>query len=237
MALSSKDKLLAAVIANGWELDTTQTVNTFRGWGSFSRLTKDEQAKYIKQDPHAFVKPAAHGGTWAIKLDYNERGSYNRTGKRLWGVRVRYIDPQGVEQPIPLLAERSSYDKSVTPAALYNPSTTRWARYNSSLFVVTADSYDTPLAKRVEKLVQDPDTVIWLAAEDRHNDEVRWAKEAEAKRIDYELRQRPLPEGWSVLVDLARQVIRADGKTDTAALLAQLSAAVEAIDTAPVQVG
>lgn len=209
---TTQDKLVAFALKQNWVLDASITINTYNGW-SFSKLTPEQQANYIKQHPFIFTRPAKSGGRWQIELDYRNKGTYGgRFGNRLHGAILRHFADDGT--PTKRLW------KLVKPG--------RYGINSDNTYEVTGD-YDTPIVKRVERLLTDPEAVVWLASELRWNNEQSTIARMEAIRIDRELRDRPLPEGWAELAKVARTVANADGKTDTDALLHELTFAIEAV--------
>lgn len=222
--ITAQSKLIDFAKANGWELDTTVILNTYRGWGSFSKLEPEVQAKYLKQHPFMFRRAAVDGGTWQVELDYRNKSDYgDRFGTRLHGAVVRYFDAEGNQKNLPM----SSFQ-------LKKPTTYSGSNH---LYEVTGD-VDEAISKHVERLLAGPDVAVWLAVEAQELQRQQWRKEAEARRIERELRERPLPEGWTELARVAREVANADGMTDTADLIARLSAATVAVvaNLAPQQV-
>lgn len=230
---NARTEILAFVAAKGWELDTTATINRRGGWGSESQTV---------QDPFAFRKAAADGGTWQVKLDFKVKddgywSSGNRTDNRLRGVEVRKFAADGTPVNLPL-EDRRLYNGNPLPLRLVN-SDASISIATSWLWEVTGeDEVNLTLRKRAEKLFADPELVVWLAQEAEHQYNLALRREWAERRREQELRERPLPEGWDELVKVARQVVKADGLTDTAELLAQLSAATVAVvaNTAPQQV-
>lgn len=78
---SLRTKMLEIVKANGWVLDTS-VLNSPRYGGKYT------------QDPHVFLKAAAHGGLWQINLDYVIKDSWSRNvGERLQKIEIHYIAP------------------------------------------------------------------------------------------------------------------------------------------------
>lgn len=213
--ITAQDKLIAFAKTNGWELDTSVILNTYSGWGSFSRLEPEVQAKYLKQHPFMFRRPAVDGGTWQVELDYRNKGDYgSRFGTRLHGAVVRYFDAEGNQKNLP----QSSFQ-------LKKPSTYSGTNH---LYEVTGDA-DEAISTHVERLLAGPERAVWLAVESEALQLQRWRKEAQARAIERDLRERPLPEGWDELARVAREVANADGMTDTADLIARLSAATVAV--------
>jgi hypothetical protein len=221
---TAQDKLIDFANANGWKLDTTVIINTFSGWGSFSKLEPEVQAKYLKQHPFMFRRAAADGGTWQVELDYRNKSDYGgRFGNRLHGAFVRYFDAEGKQKNLPV----SSFQ--LKKPTIYSD--------QSHLYKVTGDA-DEAISKHVERLLAGPEVAVWLAVESEVLQRQQWRKEAEARAIERELRERPLPEGWGELASVAYEVAKADGMTNTADLIARLSAATVAVvaNLAPQQV-
>lgn len=225
-----QEKLLAYIAAQGWSLDPTVTINTYRRWG-FSDLPAEEKAKYIKPHPHAFTKPASDGGRWQIWLDYSIRSDYGgRLGTRLHSVEITKFDADG---------ERVSLDGINSWGGrikLQRPSTSRYV-YRREDWVWDAtdpltddNESDGTLAKRVERLASNIELVLWLAAELKYNSDVRFAAQIAEQQRDRELRSRPLPDGWDVLKTAARAVVSADGLSDPVALIAALREGIAAVE-------
>lgn len=243
MTPAKKSTIHEFAVAQGWVLDPTKTINTWNGWGRPSN-----EADYIKQDPNAFTKPAADGGTWKAQLKFNDGG------KVLRAVELRYFDTAGVERVIgdparPTITSlsRTSWARpgekgnwpendlcartNIGSAILANPA--RYSGLNESWLweAARATTNDGPLRKQAEVLLADVELLVWLAAEMQFVTETRWAAErAEAKRIA-ELKAQE-PEGWGALRRAARDVINAHGLNDHRALIEALVAAAGKVEVA-----
>jgi hypothetical protein len=218
---NARTEILAFVAAKGWELDTTATINWRGGWGSASKTV---------QDPFAFRKVAADGGTWQAKLDFKVKddgywSSGNRTDNRLRGIELRKFAADGTEVNLPL-RDRLLHG---TPVALrlINSDVARYVS-TSWLWEVTGEA-GTSIRKRAEKLFADPDLVVWLANEAEWNYDEANRRAWALRRQEQELRDRPLPEGWSTLSKAAQAIVNADGKSDPVALIAALRDGIAAV--------
>lgn len=250
----AREKFLQIVRENGWKPDTTATVAT-----SSRRLgSRDERA----QDPHAFIKNAADGGTWRIDLDYSvSSGSgyfrSTRNGSTLRRLTLRYL---------PVGSSTETLDDGRVRLPYIDPLTnddhsqlSRWSRHDNVLFQPSDHNKPSALyealdregakpltlRQRAELVVKDPDTAAWLAAEQRYNNDIAERKRRDAARLDEQLRARPLPvtvstEGYASewrkltwkLESAAKALDRADGKSDLPQLVAEAHHALHAIDRA-----
>jgi hypothetical protein len=214
MTETANTKFVAYIAANGWTLDPTATILKNHFGSHADRV----------QDPHVFVRPAAHGGFWRIKLDYSAP-SYSRTGfRRLQEVHVYYVPVLGENPP----RRRAATLKRPGKYGSFNP-----------LWVALDTTGQQSLRKRAERLVANPDLAMWLSFQAKHDENVREAEWVEQRRRDRELRNRPLPVTvdeieWAKLkyaaARAASAVERADGRSDLPALVAALRAATDAIE-------
>lgn len=227
---NARTEFLAFVTDHGWELDPDETIYTGSSW---TRQDQRLPAEY-KQNPFAFRRPAKHGGTWKIELDYTDRSSsdygYRRsTDNRLRKVEVRYFDAEGTEVRLFTTGRHFSMER-IHPVLLTNTDVSTWQSTSWIWKVTYGPTGTATLRKRAEMLVADPDLVIWLAAEAQALDHQKFLEREAARRADIEARRRPLPEGWDALKRAAVAVERADGKTDVLAVLDSLRAALEAVE-------
>ncbi|AON96821.1 hypothetical protein BI081_gp070 [Mycobacterium phage Tonenili] len=214
--MGARANFLQTVRVYGWEPDPRQTVT--RSWSNRERV----------QDPHAFTKPAAHGGTWHIYLDYRNRSSYHQNyDDTLRKVEVRHRDAEGE------MDERSTLDRPDT------------FRTFIALWEATADPAKKnggTLRDRATLLVADVDLVMWLAAEITHKHALEMKAESDRREQDRRERDRPLPltpEGqkswWEVkrsLYDAADHIYKSDGKSDLAALIVAARRALARVEDA-----
>lgn len=238
MATATKARTIHDVaLDNGWTLDPTQTVDTFRGYGyRWHEMSAEEKASYIKQDPNSFERPAADGGTWKVRFEFNEG-----RGHVLRAAHLRYFDADGVERVIG--SDDYKFALSGTSYAYYDPETDsrngNWPgnpnsnigaavlanpnRYSglstSWLWEVTRNQTDDgPLRKSAALLLANPDLLVWLAAEAQYQAEVHWAAERAEKARIKALKDK-LPEGWLELRQAARAIVNAHGLDDHQALI------------------
>lgn len=225
---NARTQLLDFVVASGWKLDETETIPLPR-WSNKPGESQDDRI----QHPHAFVKAAAHGGVWKIKLDYRNRSSYSGGFDNiLRGVEVRHIFDGSEVALFPYdwnASERSGY---IHAAKLQNSDKAKYVSTSWLWNVTYGPTGSATLRQRAEMLIANPDLVIWLAAEAKHQDAVRAAERLAARRADTEARQRPMPEGWDELVKAARAVTSADGKSDPVALIAALRDGIREVENA-----
>jgi hypothetical protein len=250
MTATKKSTIQEFAAAQGWVLDPTKSVNThFLAWGpSWESLSPAEKARYIKQDPNAFVKAAADGGTWKVQLEFNDGG------KVLRAVELRYFDAAGVERvigdpsdPFKTALSRTGYVSfgyngnwpdnkvglpgawSIGSAILANPA--RYSGLSSSWLWDAARpaTNDGPLRKQAEVLLADVELLVWLAAEKQFVTETRWAAERAAKERIAALKAQQ-PEGWNTLRQAARDIINAHGLDDHKALIEALVAAAAGVE-------
>lgn len=213
---ATQQEMIDFILSRGWTVDTSKTVNTFRGWG-FNQLPADEQAGYWKQNPFTFTRIGSDGGTQTLRLGHRSRSGeyphdYAPFGKTLreayftWAVpgtdRIRRIT---IRQP------RSYHGPDHLWEAL----------------AVTGPK--TPIRQRVARFVADPEQAIAKAEELQEAYRVAQEQALLAREADREARET-LPEGWEALQAAAQAVAASDGLSDHAALLAQLQAAVAAVE-------
>lgn len=221
-----REKFLKLVADNGWTLDPYSWAST--GWSG-----RDQ-----KNDPFALLKPALDGGTWRILLDYRDRSSRSRcsTDGRLRGVTVEYI-PAGTE------VTTNYYGKPVLEGSKIGH-LKRPGKYGESSLWEALGAYDDTVVTKATKLVKDPETAVWLAAEARYLHDERMRQESRRRIALQEQRDQPLPitlgEGehdygspWGVLRGkfntAARQVVEADGTSDLPRLIAEAQLALNEI--------
>lgn len=227
-----REQLLDFVLSQGWEPDPDKTV-----WSAYSAYGYGHSADAVRiQDPHAFRKPAANGGTWHLELDYNVKSEFHKTDNRLRHVYIELTDAEGRRVSI-------GAQKHNTRVAL----TTDWSTYYTSSFVyqlgvaTSGPTGQNTLRQRAQIIVANPELVLWLAEEGRVNYELRRAEERRRREEETKLRKRPLditvePIEWkslaSKLDDAARTVRLADGLTDLPQAVADLETAVAALKAA-----
>ncbi|QAY14000.1 hypothetical protein SEA_COLT_52 [Mycobacterium phage Colt] len=214
--MGARANFLQTVRVHGWEPDPRQTVT--RNWSDRERV----------QDPHAFTKPAAHGGTWHIYLDYRNRSSYHQNyDDTLRKVEVRHRDAEGEVTLQRTLVRPDSYYTSVP------------------LWTATDDPAKPnggSLREHATLLVADVDLVMWLAEEVQHKFELQDRAERERRKQDRRERARPLPltpegqQDWrrrkSEFKDAASKIWDADGKSDLAELIVAARRALARVEDA-----
>lgn len=217
--LNKREQMLAYVHNHGWVLDTTATIVRRRG--------------ETVQDPLAFTRPAADGGTWHLSLDYKVADSWTyRTDNILRGLVLRHSLREGEKRA-------QKFELVNTGQKEYDPDRL-WAitgRNTESLNMV-----DAQLRRRAERVIADPDLVAWLSLEQRHKDHEEMVA-AQAKREAYWAKRRARNEALTVdneeFSRLARHIRDAlyplsniDGTTDVAAAMAELDEKVAALKAA-----
>lgn len=214
--MGARANFLQTVRVYGWEPDPRQTVT--RSWSNRERV----------QDPHAFTKPAAHGGTWHIYLDYRNRSSYHQNyDDTLRRVEVRHRDAEGEVTLQRTLVRPDSFRTFI------------------ALWEATADPAKKnggTLRDRATLLVADVDLVAWLAEEVQHRIELQDRAERERREQDRRERARPLPltpegqQDWwrrkSEFKDAASKIWDADGKSDLAELIVAARRALARVEDA-----
>lgn len=229
--------LVDFAVEQGWKLDIYAVSNTY-GY-SFDRLEAERRPGYLVQHPFKFTKAGqfdGQPGTWKVTLDYvsREYSHYGRPlSKTLKGAKLVFVPANGVEA-VKFDAAVSGYatrtgNKDNDEIVLQQQST---ASYASTNWVWSAalvgEGYS--LRERVQVLLTDPEGVVSRAIEARAADEARTkAYYVEQERIR-QLKARPLPAGWDLLQKVAAKVAKADGMSDTEALLSALKAAVVAVE-------
>lgn len=227
--------LVDFAVEQGWELDVTAISNTYGR--RFDSLPAERRAEYLKQHPFKFVKPGKDGGTWGLTLDYVSREeTWSWYGSRgfsntLKGAKLTFTAADGALNNFDAaLSGYANYGTMRDTEIVLQP--TSRASYASNNWVwdaaLVGEGYS--LRERVQVLLTDPEAVVEravaLMAESRRREQER---QAEQDRIR-ELKNRPLPAGWSLLQEVAAQVAAADGITDTGALLADLEAAIRGVE-------
>jgi len=218
----ARAKMVQDLLDNGWTYDPARTWAA-KKWRSGLPMSEERV-----QNPYAFRKPAAHGGWWHVELDYRVRSNYHHSSfdERLRCVEVWHT-PDGED------ALRHSARPNI--GRLTKPS--KWDSYNGLYEIFDAGM---PLAKRAHALVTNPDLVIWLAREAKHNHNVRIAEAVQRRLADREARNR-LPEGVgveeSVWHDARRAVRKAatevfdiDGKSDVVSAILALRKALTQLE-------
>jgi hypothetical protein len=222
MALSAKEKLIAALKAGGFALDPTAT--KYR-----SRYSDDRV-----QNPNVYVKDATFGGTWRIRLEWNQTDSYyNRDTDTLKAVSIEHrpadADPGSeFNKGFKRLYRLENFDRS------------RYTYSDKSMWVVLDDETKAkPLSvsARAIKMVKDIETAVWLAMEETHSENVRKAEREDKQRQDraerakWEQSTMDRREFQRTAYNLHSFALeRADGKTDLAAELAKVREALEKLE-------
>lgn len=213
--LNARQRLIAHVLEHGWVNDPTAT--RFRGsvWS-----TKTER------DPNVFLRQAAHGGTWRLKLEYGKSASVTlQKAEIAWTPTVLGDIVDGSVERAEY--ERRTWELSGKPRASWRSVSYLW----TALETADDDAKDRTLRQRVELLVTDPDTAVWLAIQVAYDQKVHYIESAARGEVLAERRARPLPlvEGagswWSAAFDLQRaaeRLTKADGTSDITALLVDL---------------
>lgn len=226
---TAREKMLAYVVEHGWTLDPGKTIPV-------NRYDYDNR----KQDPYSFVKPAAHGGTWHVTLDYTNHssGGYSgyRTGNLLNHVVVSYRNAEGEPEPKSTYASNGNIGTlKNTDRSKYSVDSMLWKALGPKEWVEKPPS----ITARAKLLFSDPDLAVWLALQTAHEDKVARDTTQAAIREDRKLRNRLLPvtvdqdgyySDWKKLahklVGAAKAVESADGKSDLHQLVAD---AIEAL--------
>lgn len=235
MAKTAKEKLIDLIRSEGWVPDPTQTI---RVHASRFGLT-EEQTPERKQHPHAFMKRAAHGGTWRLFLDYTNRSSYHGGfGNTLKSAHINWADDRGDRMPMNGLSTLKNVE-NITWGKASKESLWEALKFHGK------DGEIGTLGGAVKLLVTDPDTSVWLAAQwswDK-SERLRIAEEkAEALR---QAKAQPLPvvvtqqgygSEWGAIARkleyAARDIARADGTSDLPQLVADAQLALEGIQSA-----
>ena len=217
--MGARAKFLELVEANGWILDNDATVAVKYG-------------RERKQDPYAFMKNAAHGGTWHIQLNYmNNTGWSTSYDERLRGVTVSYRNADGDLEP------KSSWGIfGGNVGTLKKPG--NYDGFNGLWVALGPGS----LRERAEKLVRFPELAVWLTMETRHEHKLEIKAADEARQREREARAKPLPvtvdqgrliSEWygltSKLVQAAEAVKKADGMSNLPVLVAKMELALNDI--------
>lgn len=224
--------LVDFAVEQGWKLDIYAVSNTY-GY-SFDRLEAERRPGYLVQHPFKFTKAGqfdGQPGTWKVTLDYvsREYSHYRRSlSKTLKGAKLVFVPANGVEAAkfdaaVSGYATRSGYGND--EIVLQQQSTASYASTNWVwAAALVGEGYS--LRERVQVLLTDPEGVVSRAIEKQAADEARTkAYYAEQERIR-QLKSRPLPAGWDQLKGAAAEVAKANGMSDTEALLSALKAAV-----------
>lgn len=206
---ATQQEMIDFILSRGWTLDTSKTVNTFRGWG-FNQLAEDEQAQYWKQNPFAFTRIGSDGGTQTLRLEYPH--DYAPFGKTLREARFTWSIP-GTDRIRQIVIRQ--------PRACHGP--------NHVWEALAVTGPKTPIRQRVARFVADPEQAIAKAEELQEAYRVAQNEALLARMAEREARAT-LPEGWEALQAAAKAVAASDGLSDHSALLAALQAAVAAVE-------
>lgn len=226
---NAREQLIAFILSQGWELDPNQTV--WDGQGSW--YSSQDRV----QDPHAFRKPAADGGTWTLSLDYNVRTSYRGvTDNRLRGVTLRLRDAEGRLAQI----GKNSYNDYVRLDPRTGDNLASSLTYQ--LWAVLGGTNGTnSLRQRIELLAAAPATALWLAEENRQARLERLAEQRRQREEEAKARKRPLDitvgrSEWDRQTDALYRAVNAlhgaHGLTPLAEKIAEAEAALAALRAA-----
>lgn len=219
--MNQREIFLTYIAGQGWTLDPTVT----------RRANRHSDTKV--QDPYAFSRPAAGGGTWHAYLDYQVRNSSNWRGEwdnTLRGITLHYSGP---EPRVPS-TNRLRWK-------FFNPATASSMESTSHLWDVTRLDGENPhLRTQAKRLMANPDLAVWLA-EERIELARRKQAEADAKRqAEYRARRRPITDvtvdmdTWRsnarALISAARSLEYADGTSDVHALMTELHNALATVE-------
>ena len=223
---TAREKMLAFVVEHGWTLDPAK------------QIPKDRWSSERKQDPHSFVKPAAHGGTWHVSLDYTNRsggGWYNTIGNLLNYVEVSYRNAAGeLEPPTSWSHQGNIGTLRNTDRSSYRSDSHLWKALGPKRWMEKPPS----ISDRARLLFTDPDYAIWLGKEAEHEYDTARQAERDANEAERKLRERPLPitvdrSEWQRLsrkVKYAADAVeQAHGNSDLHALVADLIVATAAV--------
>lgn len=225
--MNSREKLLALVKKQGWTLD--KTARTIVNTWSRDRV----------QDPHVFLRDAAHGGQWRILLDYAIRSSYtgNAIGDRLHQVHISYIAADDPLHECPDGIQRPDYHHPFGfrggCLVLKQP-----RRGDPAWLWDALEAGGEGLGERAKLLITNPDLAVYLAGQLRYEEVLKYERHLETERQERELRARPLPitvdrddfrRLTGQLVQAANAVHGADGKSDLGALLVTLHKSFAAV--------
>lgn len=173
-----RQEMLEIVRANGWVLDTS-VMTSGNNWST-----------QYNQDLHAFIKEAAHGGQWQIKLDYEVKGSYSNTiGDRLQGIKIRYIAPGTPTEEFTYGAYRSALDskgRQEAREARRVVTVQRPAEYINPLAIDTDNEMirsGQVVLKGQSKYDDSQETAIWRATGRDETGEIYYAKGGNARTL------------------------------------------------------
>jgi hypothetical protein len=229
--------LLDFAAAKGW----VQDPSAYRKVGGYT--------KTIAQNPNVLLRSATHGGVWRVHFDFPVQRGYSHTseGKNLKEITLTYVAPDAevIEKTF------STDDSGGTFVAKIPVGKMAWTlrrprKYGMGTSWLYEGTYDenkgdsgNTLAARAKRLLENPDLVVWVAAQAKFEDEVRQAFAHAARQTDKAERARALPvtvdqdgynSEWNKLAraakDAAKAVAEADGKSNLPALVAALEAAV-----------
>jgi hypothetical protein len=210
----SQQEMIDHALGQGWMLDTTKTVNTFRGFG-WGNLTDEEKASYLVQHPFSFTCRGKDGGIQTLVLsyptDYGLFGKALRSASFEWNIpgtnRVRRVCIQ---------APRSYHG----PDFVWN--------------VLAVCGEKTTIRQRVAAFISSPEAIIAKAAGAKEDHEQAAYAAARRREADREARNN-IPAGWLTLQAAAQAVVASDGLSDHTTLLEALGAAMGAVKvSAPV---
>jgi hypothetical protein len=231
-----QQELVDFAIDHGWALDITAISNTY-GY-RFDNLPVERRVANLKQHPFKFVRPAtdALGGTWQLTLDYvsREYSHYGNRGfsKNLKGAKLVRVFADGTKSVYPsgLSGYATSTSSRDNVEIVLQPTSKAGYASNNWVWDAAQVGEGYTLRERVQVLLTAPESVVAHAVELMAASEAREiARRAEKQRVA-ELKARPLPAGWDALQVIAVSIAKADGLSDTDALLAALKAAVAVVE-------
>lgn len=246
MALSAKEKTFKTLADNGWVLDPSETVRKLIQRSNYATRTEATYADV--QDPNAFVKNAAHGGTWHIRLDYSSSSySYSRRNAVLKAVQVTYKNELG---PVDIQLGDGYRNRGIR---LANTDKSRWdgTSYLWEALKWKSNGDVRSLRDAADLFFKNPDLAIWLAIEETHKANIKHWLQAKDRWETSVAKARPLPVtidmpsqfgdgneyyrkgGWhdltTTLKSVAYKIENADGRSDLPQLVADAHVALNNI--------
>lgn len=210
----SQQEMIDHALGQGWILDTTKTVNTFRGYG-WGQLTEEERATYMVQHPFSFTGRGQDGGIQTLVLSYPT--DYGLFGKNLRSASFEWNIP-GTNRVRRVMIQ--------APRGYHGPD------FVWNVLAVCGEK--TTIRQRVAAFVSSPEVMIRKAAEAKEADEAAAYAAARRREADQEARNN-IPAGWLALQAAAQAVVASDGLSDHTTLLVALRAAMEAAEGAVVR--
>lgn len=229
--LSPRDKTSAALKASGWTNDLTAARPDRRSSSGWSL------------DPNVWVRPAAHGGTWRIELDYRNRSGYTSDDK-VRGAWIAYVasDAEWIEpgngypshQRTARPGQDQGYRGDGRGLLIKNFGQHQGYPADWVLNALLQKDETRTLRERIEAFASNPDLAIWLACERCELRQEQERLRRQALEDEREARRRPVPvtdpEAFSAAAQKARFAARDLDSANGLTTLADIQALVSTLE-------